>query len=112
MDTMELVALGSGIAGALTGGGLAFVLGLRVCGPRIQIEWTERHPREIAEEIRSGKSSMRQLTPRSQRLVLAELARMGNGLPLEASAEFITPTGVGGRFVGQNEPRWAHRTAD
>jgi len=111
MDTMELVALGSGIGGMLTGGGLGLILGLRVCGPRLQIAWTERHPREIAEEIRCGATALRALTPASRRLVLRELARMNNALTLEQSAEFLAPTGVQDRFVGRPEPHWAHRKA-
>ncbi|MGH3626593.1 MAG: hypothetical protein ACRDRL_04015, partial [Sciscionella sp.] len=94
----------AGLGGTFTG----FFLGLRVCGPRINICWTERHPREIAEDIRTGATTMTQLTEHSRRLVLAELARMGNGLALEHSAQFITPTGVQDRFAGRPEPQWAH----
>lgn len=105
MDGTELIALATGFGGALSG----FFLGLRVCGPRLQIEWTERHPREVANEVRNGQVKLSQLTAHSRRLVVAELARMGNGLPIEASADFLTVTGVQGRYIGKPEPQWAHR---
>lgn len=105
MDGTELLTLAAGVGGSLT----SFFLGLRVCGPRLQIEWTERHPREIAQQVRDGQVTLAQLTEHSRRLVVDELARMGNGLPIEASAEFLTVTGIGGRYVGQPEPEWAHR---
>lgn len=105
MDGTELIALATGFGGTLSG----FFLGLRVCGPRVQIEWTERHPREVANEVRNGQVKLSQLTARSRRLVVDELARMGNGLPVEASAEFLAVTGIGGRYVGKSEPEWAHR---
>lgn len=95
MDGTELLALAS----ALGGGSVGFVLGLRVCGPRLEVAWTERHPREIAEEVRAGKTDIRALTPRSQRLVLAELARLTNGLSLDASTEFLSLDGVAHRFT-------------
>jgi hypothetical protein len=105
MDITKLAALGSGCGGLLTG----FWLGVRVCGPRLQICWTERHPREIALEVRTGKTKLSQLTKHSQRLVIAELARMGNGLTLADSAEFIALTGVQDRFAVDGEPYWAHQ---
>jgi hypothetical protein len=108
MDGTELLTLATGVGSSLA----SFFVGLRVCGPRLQICWTERHPREIAEEIRTGQTTMSQLTEHSRRLVLAELARMNNGLSLEQSAEFITVTGVDGRFVGRQEPDWAHSRAE
>lgn len=108
MDGTELLTLAAGCGGSLAG----FFVGLRVCGPRLQICWTERHPREIAEEIRTGKTTMGQLTEHSRRLVVGEMARMNNGLSLEDSAQFITVTGVEDRFVGQDEPHWAHNRAE
>ena len=105
MDGTELIALAAGIGGAVSG----FVLGLRVCGPRVQIQWTERHPREVAIEIRNGNLKPSQLTKHSRRLVVAELARMNNGLSLEDSAQFLAVTGIGGRYVGQPEPDWVHQ---
>jgi hypothetical protein len=107
MDITELIALGSAFGGGLTG----FWLGVRVCGPKLQICWTERHPREIAQEVRYGKTQLPELTKHSRRLVVAELARMTNGLSLEDSAQFITVNGLEGRYVGQPEPDWAHREA-
>jgi hypothetical protein len=108
MDGTELVALASGLGGTFAG----FWLGLRVCGPKLQTCWTERHPREIATEVRYGKTKLSELTEHTRRLVLAELARMNNGLSLEESAQFITVTGVESRFVGQPEPFWAHQERD
>jgi hypothetical protein len=107
MDPVELLTVAAGVGGTLTG----FFLGLRVCGPRIQIEWTERHPRELAQQVRDGEVKLSALTEHSRRLVLAELSRMGNGLALEDSAQFLTVTGIGGRYVGKPEPDWAHRKA-
>jgi hypothetical protein len=103
MDITELAALASGCGGLLTG----FVIGLRVCGPKVQICWTERHPRAIAEEIRTGQTTLSQLTKHSRRLVAAEIARANNGLSLEESAAFIAPTGVGDRFAARPDPFWA-----
>lgn len=103
MNMVELVALASGLGGS----SLGFVLGLRVCGPKLQICYTERHPRDLADEVRSGRRTLTSLTPASQRLVLAELARMANGLTSAQSAEFLAVTGVGNRFVGQDQPYWA-----
>jgi len=80
-----------------------------VCGPRLQTTWTERHPREIAEQIRDGSLKITGLTEHTRRLVVDELARMGNGLPVEASAEFLTLNGIEGRYVGKSLPGWAHR---
>lgn len=108
MDATELLTMAAGVGASFT----SFFIGLRVCGPRLQICWTERHPREIAEEIRSGKTKMSQLTERSRRLVVNEMARMNNGLTVGQSADFITVTGVEDRFVGQNEPTWAHNRAE
>lgn len=85
-------------APALAGGLAGFVLGLRVCGPKLDIGWTERHPREIAEEIASGRRAISSLTPRAQRIVLGELARMRNGLSVEDSNQFVTLIGIGSRF--------------
>lgn len=104
MDVTELLTAAAGVGSSLA----SFFVGLRVCGPRLQICWTERHPREIATEVRIGQVKLSALTEHSRRLVLAELARMDNGLSLEASAQFITVTGVADRFVGQSEPSWAH----
>jgi hypothetical protein len=108
MDGTELLTLAAGFGGSM----VSFFVGLRVCGPRLQICWTERHPREIAEEIRSGKTKMSALSESSRRLVIGELARMGNGLSLEQSAPFVTVTGAEDRFVGQAEPHWAHNRAE
>lgn len=103
MDLTELVALASGLGGT----SLGFVLGLRVCGPKLQICYTERHPRDLATEVHSGRRKLSTLTPASQRLVIAELARMANGLSAAQSAEFLAVTGVENRFVGQDQPYWA-----
>ena len=107
MNMTELVALASGLGGVMTG----FVVGLRVCGPKLHTEWTERHPRELAEDVRAARLKVTDLTEDTRRLVLAEMARMTNGLSLADSTQFLAVTGVGGRFVGQPEPHWAHRKA-
>lgn len=103
MDITQLAALGSGCGGLLTG----FFVGLRLCGPKIQICWTERHPRAIAEELRTGTTKLSALTAHSRRLVLAELARMNSGTTLAESAQFLELTGIGGRFTASSEPYWA-----
>lgn len=105
MDGTELVTLAGSVGGATA----SFLLGLRVCGPRLQTTWTERHPREIAEQIRDGSLKLSGLTGHTRRLVLAELARMANGLPLEASAPFLALDGIEGRYVGKSEPAWVHQ---
>jgi hypothetical protein len=102
MNLTELVALASGLGGA----SLGFVLGLRVCGPKLQITYTERHPRDLAQEVRDGRRSLTSLTPASRRLVLTELARMANGLTNEQCAEFLALDGVADRFVGHDQPHW------
>ena len=105
MDGTELVTLAGSVGGCMA----SFLLGLRVCGPRLQTTWTERHPREIAQQVRDGGLKLTQLTGHTRRLVIAELARMGNGLPIEASADFIALDGIGNRYVGKPAPQWAHR---
>ena len=105
MDGTELVTLVGSVGGAMA----SFLLGLRVCGPRLQTTWTERHPREIAEQIRDGGLKLSELTEHTRRLVVAELARMGNGLPVEASAAFLALDGIEGRYVGKSEPAWVHQ---
>jgi hypothetical protein len=104
MDATDLLTLAAGLGGTFTG----FFLGLRVCGPRINTCWTERHPRDLAEDLHAGRLNERALTEDTRRLVLAEMARAANGLTLEQSAQYLTLTGVQDRFVGQPEPQWAH----
>jgi len=105
MDGTELLTL----AGSIGGCAASFLLGLRVCGPRLQTTWTERHPREIAQQVRDGGLKLTELTGHTRRLVVDELARIGNGLPVEASAEFLALEGIEGRYVGKPAPSWAHR---
>ena len=105
MDGTELLTMAAGVGGCAA----SFLLGLRVCGPRLQTAWTERHPREIALQVRDGDVKLTQLTEHTRRLVVDELARMGNGLPVEASAEFLALDGIEGRYVGKRQPSWAHR---
>ncbi len=107
MNMTELVALASGMGGTLTG----FWLGVRVCGPKLQLTWTERHPREVVADLRAGRVKFSELTEDSRRLVLSEMARMNNGLSAAESAQYLALTGVQNRFVGQDQPHWAHRTA-
>ena len=105
MDGTELLTMVAGVGGCA----VSFLLGLRVCGPRLQTTWTERHPREIAQQVRDGGLKLTGLTGHTRRLVVAELARMGNGLPVEASAEFLALDGIEGRYVGKPAPAWAHQ---
>jgi hypothetical protein len=107
MNVIELIALASGLGGVMTG----FVVGLRVCGPKLQITWTERHPREVIADIRAGRLKLNELTDDSKRLVLAEVARIANGLTPAESAQFLELSGVQNRFVGQDQPHWVNRTA-
>ena len=107
MNMTELVALASGLGGVMTG----FVVGLRVCGPKLQLTWTERHPREVVADLRAGRVKFTELTDDSRRLVMAELARMNNGLSAAESAQYLALTGVQNRYVGQDQPHWAHEVA-
>ncbi len=107
MNMTELVALASGLGGVMTG----FVVGLRVCGPKLQLTWTERHPREVVSDLRAGRVKFTELTDDSRRLVMAELARMNNGLSAAESAQYLALTGVQNRYVGQDQPHWAHEVA-
>ncbi|HVT68879.1 MAG TPA: hypothetical protein VHF26_14100 [Trebonia sp.] len=104
MDATDLFTLAAGLGGTFTG----FFVGLRVCGPRINTCWTERHPRALAEDIRAGRLTMDALGEDTRRLVLAEMARAANGLTLDQSAQFLALNGVNDRFVRSGEPRWAH----
>ena len=105
MDGTELLTMAAGVGGCAA----SFLLGLRVCGPKLQTTWTERHPREIAHQLRDGGLKLTGLTAHTRRLVVAELARIGNGLPAEASTEFLELDGIEGRYVGKSQPAWAHR---
>lgn len=71
MDGTELIALASGLGGGFSG----FWLGVRVLGPRIQICWTQVHPREIAARVKDGRINPRHLTPESRRLVAVAMAQ-------------------------------------
>ena len=71
MDGTELIALASGLGGGFSG----FWLGVRVLGPRIQICWTQVHPREIAARVKDGRINPRHLTPDSRRLVAVAMAQ-------------------------------------
>lgn len=98
----------TGLSAAFAGGvGTGLIIGLRVIGTRLSVAWTEVHPREIAADVQAGRIKWRELAPESQRLVLAEMARMANGLTAAESAEFLAVTGVADRFVGQPQPAWA-----
>ncbi len=71
MDGTELIALASGLGSGFSG----FWLGVLVLGPKIQICWTQTHPREIAEHVRSGLINPRHLTQHSRELVAVAMAQ-------------------------------------
>ena len=94
MDLTELAALTTGLTGAFGG----FFVGLRVCGPRLQTTWTERHPVDIAEDVRGGRQKMRALHPHTQHLVARELHALNTGHPELAASIPLVLDGVAGRY--------------
>jgi len=94
MDLTELAALSTGLTGAFGG----FVLGLRVCGPRLQTTWTERHPVEIAQDVRAGRQKMRALHPHTQHLVARELQGLTTNRPEIAASVPLTLDGLSHRY--------------
>jgi hypothetical protein len=104
LTPIEVTALAS----AVTSGSLGFVVGLRVNEIRgvgwLHGTWTELHPRELAEKIRTGQLQMKNLDKATQAVVLGEMARAANGLTAAESAEFLALDGVSGRFVDMAPP--------
>lgn len=95
MGLTELAMFGAGSAGAALG----FVAGLRVCGPRLQTTWTERHPVELAEDVRAKRLHLRQLTAHTQRLVSRELEALNTNRPQLAHAVPLALEGLGHRYA-------------
>lgn len=104
LTPIEVTALAS----AVTSGTIGFVVGLRVNEIRgvgwLHGTWTELHPRELAEKIRTGQLQMKNLDKATQAVVLGEMARAANGLTAAESAEFLALDGVSGRFVDMAPP--------
>jgi hypothetical protein len=104
MDLTEIAVLGAGSFGAVSGLALGWVAGLRWCGPRLNSAWTERHPVQIAEDVRAGRQKMRHLAPHTQLMVSRELQALNTGRPEIAAAVPLVLRGVAGRY--------AHLSAD
>lgn len=90
------------LASAMASGSLGFFVGLRVNEIRglgwLHGTWTELHPRELAEQIRTGRLSIGALDAKTRAVVLAEMAREANGLTAAESAQFLALDGAAGRF--------------
>lgn len=103
------------IATAATSGSLGFIVGLRANDIRglgwIHSTWTELHPRELAEQIRTGQIKLKNLDARTRAVVLAEMARQTNGITAGESAEFLALDGIAGRFR-HTAPPAAHPSAE
>jgi hypothetical protein len=103
------------IASAVTSGSLGFVIGLRANDIRgigyLHGTWTEVHPRELAEQIRTGQLKVKNLDKRTRAVVLAEMARQANGLTAAESAHFLAQGGIAGRFAHVAPPA-GHPSAD
>jgi hypothetical protein len=110
LTPMEATALASAVAS----GSLGLVIGLRINEIRglghVHGTWTELHPRELAEQIRTGRLAFKNLDEATQAVVLAEMARAANGLSAAESAAFLALDGVAGRFTA-TAPRAAHPSA-
>lgn len=104
------------LASAVTSGSLGLLIGLRVNEIRgvgwLHGTWTEVHPRELVEQIRTGQLKLKNLDKATRAVVLAEMARAANGLTAGESAQFLALDGVNGRFVHTtppaNHPQAAH----
>ena len=99
LTPIETVALAS----AVSSGTLGLVIGLRINEIRgvgwLHGTWTEIHPRELAEQIRTGALKAKNLDKRTRAVVLAEMARQANGLTADESAQFLALDGASGRFT-------------
>lgn len=98
LTPIEVTAL----AAAVTSGAAGFVVGFRINEIRgagwLHGTWTETHPRELAEQIRTGLLDLKALDKRTQAVVLAEMARTANGLTTAESAQFLALDGFADRF--------------
>ena len=112
LTPIEVTALSSAVVSGTAG----FVVGFRINEIRglgwLHGTWTEVHPRELAEQIRTGQLTLASLDKRTRAVVLAEMARQANGLTSAESAEFLALDGVSGRFAHiappTNHPDYAH----
>jgi hypothetical protein len=86
------------LAASVFSGSTGFVLGLRVCGERLNTTWTERHPVTIAEDVRAGRLKMRHLGAHTRRLVARELEALNTGRPEIAADVPLLNEGAAGRF--------------
>ena len=104
LTPLEVTALSS----AAVSGTAGFVIGFRInqiCGLGwLHGTWTEIHPRELAEQIRTGQLKVKNLDKRTRAVVLAEMSRAAHGLTASQSAEFLALNGVAGRFVHTTPP--------
>lgn len=98
LTPIEATALATSVAS----GSLGFFVGLRVNEIRglgwLHGTWTEVHPRELAEQIRTGRLDINALDKRTRTVVLAEMARANNGLTATESAQFLALDGASDRF--------------
>lgn len=98
LTPIEVTALAS----AVTSGTAGFLIGLRANEIRglgwLHGTWTEVHPRELAERIRTGQLDIKALDAKTSAVVLAEMARTANGLTPGESADFLALDGASGRF--------------
>ena len=90
------------LASAVGSGSIGFLVGLRINDIRgighLHGTWTEVHPRDLAEQIRTGQLKVKNLDKRTRAVVLAEMARQANGLTADESAQFLALDGAAGRF--------------
>lgn len=96
------------LASAVASGSLGFIVGLRVNEIRglgwLHGTWTEVHPRELVEQIRTGRLRLKDLDEATRAVVLAEMARAANGLSADESARFLALDGIAGRFTHTAPP--------
>lgn len=111
LTPIELTALSSGVAS----GAFGFLIGLRANEIRglgwLHGTWTEVHPRELAEHIRTGRLELKALDAKTRAVVLAEMARQANGLTAAESAQFLALDGAAGRFR-RTAPPAGHPSAE
>ena len=111
LTPIEVTALASAVASGTAG----FVVGFRINEIRgvgwLHGTWTEVHPRELAEQIRTGRLKLKNLDARTRTVVLNEMARQANGLTADESAEFLALDGAADRFRHIAPPA-GHPSAD
>jgi hypothetical protein len=90
------------LAASVLSGSTGFVLGLRVCGERLNTTWTERHPVTIAEDVRARRLTMRHLGAHTRRLVGRELEALNSDRPQIAADVPLVNEGIAGRYAHLN----------